>query len=232
MRPEAGTIAMLVELETSDDLQFLFGHTVDNANYIFLYTVTGKLALGLGNNIAIASNIITLEPDNVYHIVLTWEETTYALYIEGQQMAGGTFSGLTALAATADIANMGTSEYRAQNLGLNGFVDNIQIFNRALSEKESIALWNTLQSKENRTLLACVSDGNITYTASSLPTGAKFDIATQTLSWKPWYNQAGEHQITLTPQENQSENLKLVVSVQDTELESWYEEFLVRTGKI
>ena len=235
MQPQSGTIVMLVQPETNNSLQFLFGHTLDNTNYISLYTVTGKLALGLGNNILIASDIAVLESDAMYHVALTWEGTTYAVYVEGQQMAGGTFSGLTALAPTADIANMGTPESRTQNLGLDGIVDDVQIFNRALPEKEIVALWNTLKSQENHALSICVSeqnlDGNATYTAANLPSGATFDFATQTLSWKPWYNQAGDHQVVFES-DDQSEKLKLVVSVQDVTLENWYREFLSQTGKI
>ena len=235
LQTQTGTIAMLVQPETSEGLQFLFGHTLANTNYIYLYTVTGKLALGLGNSTATASDIAVLEPGVMYHIALTWNGTIYAVYVDGKQKAAGVFSGLTAIAPVADIANMGTPEYREQNMGLNGIIDDVQIFSQALSAKEIDALSKTWRTKQNRSFAFCVSenipDNPASYTAANLPAGAAFDVTTQTLTWTPWYNQAGDHQIIFVPQD-QSDPLKVIVSVHNVKLKDWYQEFLLRAGKL
>ncbi len=146
MQAEAGTVALWVQPETTVGHQVLFGHSPAGNNRILLYTADGRLGVEVGDANQLATD--TLESGVMQHVALTWNGTEYAVYLEGEQKISGTFSGLTALAATADIANVGADAYRSLDLGFNGFVDDVQIYNRALSAQEITTLSNTLEIKE------------------------------------------------------------------------------------
>lgn len=241
MNAQAGTIAMLVEAESTSSMQYLFGHAYNAANYINLYTLNGNLIAKLGGdgadiNPVFQVNIATLNAGQIYHVALTWQNTQYAIYIDGQLYRSGSFSGLTELAATADIGNIGTAGSRDSGLGFEGIIDDVRIFSRALTADEILTLSNTQQVKENRILSFEVyvtdSEGaRVLYTAAelNLPDGAAFDEGTQTIIWKPWYDQAGEHIITF-PAKDGADQQSITISVQDVQLRDWYREFLNHQG--
>jgi hypothetical protein len=58
------------------------------------------------------------------------------VYVNGVLKASGTYSGLTAFADHADIGNNGFG----RNMGLNGKIDDVQIYNRVLNADEIIRL--------------------------------------------------------------------------------------------
>jgi len=60
------------------------------------------------------------------------ERPTYNVYVDGVLKASGTYAGLTQLADHADIGNNGAS----RDKGLNGKIDNIQIYDRSLKSFE------------------------------------------------------------------------------------------------
>lgn len=235
LQPEAGTVALWVEQEQalSSQAQVLFG-SIDGGNTILLYTdVNGHLGVSIGGITNVTD--ISLEPGAMQHVALTWNGTAYAVYLDGEQRAAGTFPGLTALAATADIANMGAG-YRSSGYGFNGIVDDVQIYSRALSASEISALYYTVEVKENRQLAFLFNgkdeDGNpLTYTAQNLPAGASFDPARQELVWKPWYDQAGDHAV-LFVSPDQSDQQTVTFSVGDVKVSDWYREFLRQNGKL
>ena len=247
---EAGTIGLWVQPEAATDtetasaLQLLFGHAVNSDdNRITLYTVEStdaegntvhKLALGLGDNAALKDNIAQLTPGQLYHIALTWDRTTYAVFVDGLQQDTGTFSGLTHLEAFADVGNLGTDSGRAYASGFCGIVDEIQLYRRALNAEEITRLFLTHTAKENRLIEFAVygtdDAGNpIYYTAKNLPAGATFDAQKQTFSWRPaLYQSAGNYEIVFAADGYRDQ--KITVSVKDTELAGWYIKFLESRG--
>lgn len=247
---EAGTIALWVQPEAASSvanpsaLQVLFGHAVSSdANRITLYTVEStdgdgntihKLAIGLGDNAALSDNIAQLIPGRLYHIALTWDGTTYAVFVDGLQQDTGTFSGLTHLEAFADVGNLGTDSGRAYASGFCGIVDEIQLYRRALNAEEITRLFLTHTAKENRLIEFAVygtdDAGNpIYYTAKNLPAGATFDAQKQTFSWRPaLYQSAGNYEIVFAADGYRDQ--KITVSVKDTELAGWYIKFLESRG--
>ena len=236
MQAEAGTIAMKVQPSSKTDIQFLFGHSLDSTNRIWLYTVYGKLALGMGDNATLVTGIETLSAGTVYHIALTWDGSNFYVYVDGELKKADVYSGLTTLAATADIANAGTVENRTQEMGFDGIVDDVQIYSRALSAQEITTLFNTQEAKENRVLTFYISgqdqSGNpYTYTTQNLPAGATFDQAAQKLTWRPWYDQAGDHQVLFTSLDGADEQT-VTLSVKDVVLKDWYRDFLALNGKL
>ena len=236
LQAESGTIILTAEPSSTNDVQFLFGHVLNSTNMIWLYTVSGELALGMGNNPAVSTDIETLYAGTMYHIALAWNGTDYFVYIDGELKSSGVYSGLTTLAETADIANMGTASYRAQELGFDGIIDDVRIYSNALSAQDIAVLLNMQDIKENKKIEFNVygedSSGNpYTYTAQNLPEGATFDVATQKVSWRPWYNQAGEYQILFTSQDG-TDQQTTILSVQNVATQDWYRNFLSQNGKL
>ncbi len=235
---EGGTIVLKAQPFATSGLRFLFGH-VNNAtdkNLIWLYTVSGKLSLGMGNNSTLVTGLDTLGTGTMYQIALAWDGADYYVYVDGQLVGSGAYSGLTALAETADVANMGTVYHRTNQLGFDGIIDDVRTYNRPLSAQEIANLATLQETTENKCLEFYVNgfDGNgnpLTYTAKSLPAGADFDVAAQKLCWRPWYNRAGNHRILFTTQDG-TEEQTVKVAVREVQTREWYRNFLSRNGKL
>lgn len=232
---ETGTLAMWVEPTPGTGLQFLFGHMTDDSNFIWLYTISGQLALGLGDNSTLATNIAALSADQQYHIALTWNAGSYTVYVNGLAASTGAYTGLNSLAATADIANMGTAAYRNQGLGFNGLIDDVQIFQHSLSTEEIATLVQTYYTKANAPLNIWLADEDtdanpVTLTAENLPAGAVFDSAKQQFTWRPWYTQSGTQNIDLAAQDGTQQTI--TISTGDVAMSNWYRDFLIQNGKL
>jgi hypothetical protein len=132
--PKSGTIAMWVYVEKQTlSKHYLFGYAGDAlTNRIQLYLKYGNLCLGLGNSHSTSTDIQQLQMEQWYHITLTWSPTTYEVYVDGSLKASGTYAGLTELAGHADIGNNGMNRDKA----LNGSIDDVMIYNRALNADE------------------------------------------------------------------------------------------------
>lgn len=223
MSPQAGTIAVWVEPKDFSGMKFIFGHVLNNTNRLSLYTVAGSLAVGLGSNATLKTNIMTLPLGQPVHLALSWNGTSYTVYVNGTQKDAGTFSGLTTLNSFIDIGNYGDPAYRT--LGFVGNIDDIRIYNRALASTEVDALYythNVRQGKELRFTVNAVNAQGIpvAYQAASMPEGARFDTATQQVTWTPWYNQSGLYTFRFTAT-GQPERL-VTVEVHNTESIPWY----------
>jgi len=224
MNVKAGTIAIWLEAKELSGTKFIVGHVYNNMNRLCLYTVEGKLAVGLGSTAKLKEDIANFTTEKTIHLALTWKNTEYAVYVDGQKKAEGKFSGLTELNKTIDIGNYGDPAFRS--LGFIGRIDDIRIYNRALNPEEVKDLFFThdiRQGKELKfTIQAIDSDGHpILYEASSLPKGARFDKTTQTATWIPWHNQQGVYKFQFTAP-NQPNRVVHVV-VHPTNTASWYQ---------
>ena len=233
-RPESGSIALRIQPENTDSIQILFGHALDSMdNRIALYLAAGNLALGIGDTLQ--NNICRLTTDQSYHVAVTWDDTAYAVFVDGDPKISGVFNGLSRLDATADVGNYGTPENRSSGIGFRGLVEDVQLYSYALTEEAIQTLSLTHYVRENRPLEFIVSgvdsQGNpISYTTQNLPQGAAFDTATQTFSWQPaLYKSAGHYQITFTAAGQP--DYVVTVSVLDTTLAEWYKSFLESVGK-
>jgi hypothetical protein len=80
------------------------------------------------------TNIQTLNAGQWYHIALTWNGVSYAVYVTGVLKASGTYSGLGTLAAYADIGNNGNSSGR--NEAFDGLIDEVHVYNIVLGAEE------------------------------------------------------------------------------------------------
>jgi hypothetical protein len=132
--PNSGTIAMWIYVnEYTLSRHYLFGHADSGlTNRIQLYIRYGNLCLGLGDSHETAINIERLQNYQWYHIALTWSWGNYKVYVNSQEKQSGPYSGLSSFASTAEIGNNGMSRDKA----FNGKIDEVRIYNRALSAAE------------------------------------------------------------------------------------------------
>lgn len=231
MKPGQGTISIWAFAEDLSATRYLFGHTVGGGNYICLYTVAGQLAVGMGDALALKQNIAPLQQNVLHHIAMIWQDSKYRVYLDGQSVAAGGFTGLTTLNTQADVANCGNNAIRdTANYGFRGIIEEAAVFSRALTAAEITRLFMTYQVNENRPLSFTVS-GPVAYQASGLPSGATFNAAGQILDWRPWYTQAGDYQVLFTAQD-QSDTQKINITVRDVELQEWYRQLLIKAGKL
>ncbi len=142
MKTSAGTIALWGRLSTQSQVgyRFFFG-TKLGENRIQLYmnsTNPTDLDLGLGNMHIRHPDIITLQVETWYHIALTWAEGDtpgagdYHVYVDANEVATGTYSGLNNLSSTANIGNNGDSATADRFQPFRGLIDDVGIWNRAL----------------------------------------------------------------------------------------------------
>jgi len=223
MSPQAGTVAVWVEPTDFSGMKFIFGHVLNNGNRLSLYTVAGSLAVGLGANATLKTNITPLPLNQPVHLALSWEATAYTVYVNGVQKAAGTFGGLTALNTFIDIGNYGDPAFRS--LGFAGKIDDIRTYNRALAAEEIDALYLTQDVRQGKELKFTVNAVNaqgipIVYQAATMPSGASFDAATQLVKWTPWHNQLGLHTFRFTSA-GQTEKV-VTVEVHPSSMTSWY----------
>lgn len=229
--PEAGTIALWAAPSTEAGARYLLGHICNGSNRIALLTINGKLAVSMGNNTLIQQNIAELPYGQMAHLALTWGSGQYAVYVDGEQRAAGTYSGLTQLRSTFDIGNYGDPSLRI--VGFLGLIDEVRTYNRVLASDEIRNLYQTYEVKENRLLAFQIqaADENgtpVSYRAFNLPDGASFDPKTQTFIWKPWYKQAGDYNILFDADGLPSQTV--TVTVQEVQLQDWYQTLLSAAG--
>ena len=105
---------------------------------IQIYLMQGNLTLGLGDNHQLKTEIQLLEINQTYHVALTWNATSYKVYVDGVEKDAGTYTGLNTLNTFADIGNNGSPDWR--NEPFEGMIDEVWIYNRQLTTEEIIDL--------------------------------------------------------------------------------------------
>jgi hypothetical protein len=226
-----GTITLWVYSKDLSGGHYLFSHLgQDDNSAIQLYTIGTKLWLSLGARLPdyIESDIVSLVPQTWYNIALTWDGAYYTVYVDGIAKASGQYSGLTAMDTYADIGNDGNNRLYA----LNGYVDDVRFYDRALSAVEISDQYVVFQIKENKNAVAIeldlfdAEDNPITYTVQNQPSGASFDQDTNTFEWIPWYDQAGAYEVTFVQQDQPQNTETHAVIAENVELSDWYQQWL------
>jgi hypothetical protein len=138
MSATAGTVALFAYLSDPQPTQtrYFFGHTAQPQfnSRIQIYMDSGTtLDIGIGDAHAKAADITALNVKTWYHIVLTWANGSYVVYVDGKEINKGTYTGLTSLNTIANIANDGSS---APYEALGGVVDEVRLYNRAVTADE------------------------------------------------------------------------------------------------
>ena len=135
-----GTVALWAKAKnftrSEEESNYLFGHTTQPPyqNRIQLYTngPEGYLNLGLGDSHAAHADIVKLATGVWYHIALTWDESHYQVYVDGEQKASGTYTGLAELSTSAQIGNNGGKGDQP----FDGIIGDVRVFSYPLSREE------------------------------------------------------------------------------------------------
>jgi len=140
-----GTIALWFNSNDFSGTRYCFGHNIGTSswsNRIQLYfEYDGDPYLGLGDTHALDNNSTNLSLGTWYHIVLTWNDDDYVVYLDGAELLSGTFSRLLAFDTTADIGNTGNSSFRDEEV-FSGYITHIRIYDDTLSGVAVLALYN------------------------------------------------------------------------------------------
>jgi len=122
-----------------NDASYFFGHTTQPsyANRLQLYMSTADtvLDLGLGDTHTRQTDIIELQTDIWYHVALIWDSGSYVVYINGEEVASGAYTGLTTIHDIMDIGNDGNHASGGEE-AFAGLLDEARLYNRALSAPE------------------------------------------------------------------------------------------------
>ena len=140
----SGTISLWVYAKSfSNYKHFIFGHATQPwSNRVQIYTDSkGALAIGLGDSSKVKSNIYKLLLNNWHHIVLTWDNGNYVIYVDGIAKTNGTYKGLSTWNSYADIGNNGNRPTRIE--AFDGIIDEVQIYNRSLTANEVSDVFST-----------------------------------------------------------------------------------------
>ena len=140
----SGTVSLWAYLDTeqsSPDVRYLVGHTTlpayGNRLQLYMDNSDTQLDLGLGSTHSLQTGIATLKTECWSHIALTWNGSEYQVFVNGQLMAEGTYSGFDSLQSIAHLGNNGSS---GANQGFNGRLDEVKIYGQALSDTEMLYL--------------------------------------------------------------------------------------------
>ncbi len=143
MSTSAGTIALWGRLSTQSQIGYrFFFSTKDGAgNRVQLYMDSANntdLDVGLGDALKLREDIITFEVETWYHIALTWAEGDtpgagdYHVYVDANEVATGSYSGLDTFPSTANIGNNGDAATGNRFQTFRGLIDDVGIWNRVL----------------------------------------------------------------------------------------------------
>jgi len=127
------------------DSSYFLGHTTQPsyANRLQLYMNENNtfLDLGLGDSHGRDTDILELQTETWYHVALTWDSGRYIVYLDGEEITSGAYTGLTALHNIMDIGNDGNPV--SQNTeAFAGLLDEARIYNTALTADQiRAAMW-------------------------------------------------------------------------------------------
>ncbi len=140
MDASRGTVSLWAYADNLNSTQFLFGHATQPwDNRIQLYCNSdGKLDLGLGDSTSVATDIATITTDEWHHIALTWDGINYVVYVDGNNDANGTYTGLSTLETYADVGNNGNSADRSDPF--DGVIDEVRIYDRVMDVNQIAVL--------------------------------------------------------------------------------------------
>jgi len=120
------------------DASYFFGHTTrpPYANRIQLYMDGDDtiLDLGLGDSHTRRTGILRLRTERWYHVALTWDTGRYVVYMDGEKITEGSYTGLTALHHFMDIGNDGNPGQGTEAFA--GLLDEVRLYDRALTADE------------------------------------------------------------------------------------------------
>jgi len=147
MSERTGTVAMwalLADPQSETEGRYFFGHTTQpqwsNRIQIYMQDTTDLdsrlLDIGLGSSHSLDTDIMELPMEEWLHIVLTWDAGNYVVYVNGEVVSSGAYTGLSEIHPTANIGNDGRiGPYES----FAGLLDDVRLYDHALNAAEILA---------------------------------------------------------------------------------------------
>ena len=142
-----GSLVMWINANNFDPSPeaYMFGWTSlpDFINRLQFYydDDSGELDFGLGLRHQRELDLQNLEKEKWYHLVATWSESGYNVYVNNVLRRNGVHEGLTRLPGFADIGNSGNPEERERSF--DGLIDEVILFSRQISASEIEVLYGS-----------------------------------------------------------------------------------------
>ncbi len=131
---QARTVDAWVKTTATDERYAVAYGTIASSQGLLLGVLSGKFVVTqIGASISSTSNI---NDGNWHHVAVTYDGSTYRLFVDGVQENSGSMTTATTLSGTIWIgSNSGPSVW-------SGSVDEVEFFNRQLSAAEIQAIYN------------------------------------------------------------------------------------------
>ena len=147
MSATAGTVAMwglLADPQPATEGRYFFGHTTQPqwSNRVQIYMQEGftdsrLLDIGLGNSHTLDTDILELPMEQWLHVALTWDSGRYVVYVDGEEVSSGAYTGLSEIHPIANIGNDGCLwPYES----FAGLLDEVRLYDHALNADEILYL--------------------------------------------------------------------------------------------
>ena len=137
LNPNSGTVSFWVYPETLTGFnRYYFVHYYDSGNALYLYSLAagdGSGMFAVGNNVDPLSSG-TIEADSWQHFVATYDNGAAKLYKNGGLISSFSYAGPIVFGSTFGISSSGNA--------MDGYVDDVRVYNRALSVSEIEAIYN------------------------------------------------------------------------------------------
>ncbi|MCP4260661.1 MAG: LamG domain-containing protein [Planctomycetes bacterium] len=144
MSATAGTVAMWGLLADPQPAQtkYLFGHTTipvwNNRVQLYMNDGDNLLDIGLGDSHTRDTDIVELPMEEWFHVALTWDSGNYVVYLNGEEISSGAYTGLAELHPVANIGNDGDLS-AGPHEAFAGLLDEVQLYDNALSAVEILS---------------------------------------------------------------------------------------------
>ncbi|MEJ2267524.1 MAG: LamG domain-containing protein, partial [Nanoarchaeota archaeon] len=143
------------------DLQMILGRLPNNYPFSITYE-KGSLKASIRTTSGsfftyIPSTYSSVEFNHWYHIVLTYQDGEFKIYLDGTEDYSSSFSGSPSLTLGSKLKETYVGRYPAieDNYFLKGLVDDIRIYNRVLSSDEIFSLYSGELSEEEPLEFVC-----------------------------------------------------------------------------
>jgi len=177
-----GTVSAWAKASAFSATNYIFGETTlpSFSNRIQMYTENGLFAVGLGNTHYLATNIQQFSINTWYHVALTWNNGSYAVYVNGTLKNSGSYAGLATLNPIAHTGNTGDANVLQP---WNGSIDDVKMWNRALSASEITTEYNSSPNATPPSSPTIICEGPVTLYQHDSYEGYSvgFNIGTYTL---------------------------------------------------
>ena len=122
--------------------RYFFGHTgrppYRDRIQIYMDGGTTELDIGLGDSHGRATNLVALPTESWVHVVLTWDNGQYVVYVDGEVITEGNYTGLTVIDPIANVSDEGNPN---ESEAFDGLLDEARIYNRAITAAEVMEIF-------------------------------------------------------------------------------------------